>query len=233
MPSRARSSTPTARPPPAARQRHEGPHRALRAGNARPRFRFTTRLVATGPVRNGRLDGDLILAGSGDPTLDTDALGQLAADLKAAGIREVAGALRIDDGGAAALPWIDPDQPDHVGYNPTVGRPEPQLQPRPFRMEARRGRLQVTMEARAARSAPGWRWPAWTSPSAACPSSPTRLRDGIERWTVARGALGDGGSRWLPVRRPSDYAAEVFRTLARSARHRPAPRPPVRGRVAP
>jgi D-alanyl-D-alanine carboxypeptidase/D-alanyl-D-alanine-endopeptidase (penicillin-binding protein 4) len=33
---------------------------------------------------------------------------------------------------------------------------------------------------------------------------------------VARGALGTGGARWLPVRRPDLYAAEVFQILARS-----------------
>jgi D-alanyl-D-alanine carboxypeptidase/D-alanyl-D-alanine-endopeptidase (penicillin-binding protein 4) len=35
-------------------------------------------------------------------------------------------------------------------------------------------------------------------------------------WTVARGALGDSGGRWLPVRRPSAYLAEVFQMLARN-----------------
>jgi len=33
---------------------------------------------------------------------------------------------------------------------------------------------------------------------------------------VARRALGKGGSRWLPVRKPEVYAGEVFATLARS-----------------
>ncbi len=37
-----------------------------------------------------------------------------------------------------------------------------------------------------------------------------------EDWTVASAALGDGGSRWLPVRLPGLYVAEVFRTLARA-----------------
>jgi serine-type D-Ala-D-Ala carboxypeptidase/endopeptidase (penicillin-binding protein 4) len=36
-----------------------------------------------------------------------------------------------------------------------------------------------------------------------------------DEWTVARSALGNGGGRWLPVRRPPDYLAEVFQTLAR------------------
>jgi D-alanyl-D-alanine carboxypeptidase/D-alanyl-D-alanine-endopeptidase (penicillin-binding protein 4) len=39
---------------------------------------------------------------------------------------------------------------------------------------------------------------------------------GVEDWTVASEALGKGGSRWLPVRDPGRYVAEVFRTLARA-----------------
>jgi D-alanyl-D-alanine carboxypeptidase/D-alanyl-D-alanine-endopeptidase (penicillin-binding protein 4) len=39
--------------------------------------------------------------------------------------------------------------------------------------------------------------------------------EGRDHWTVARGALGDDGSRWLPVRRPAAYVAEVFEVLAR------------------
>jgi D-alanyl-D-alanine carboxypeptidase/D-alanyl-D-alanine-endopeptidase (penicillin-binding protein 4) len=35
-----------------------------------------------------------------------------------------------------------------------------------------------------------------------------------EVWNVARGALGKGGARWLPVRKPELYAGDVFRTLA-------------------
>ena len=41
-------------------------------------------------------------------------------------------------------------------------------------------------------------------------------RAGRDEWTVARGALGREGARWLPVRRPGLYAGEVFATLARS-----------------
>ena len=48
----------------------------------------------------------------------------------------------------------------------------------------------------------------------------------VEEWTVAKSALGKGGSRWLPVRRPDLYAGDVFQTLAR-AQGVPLPAPEV------
>ncbi|MEP5247738.1 MAG: D-alanyl-D-alanine carboxypeptidase, partial [Alphaproteobacteria bacterium] len=35
-------------------------------------------------------------------------------------------------------------------------------------------------------------------------------------WTVAKSALGTGGARWLPIRRPGVYAGDIFTTIARS-----------------
>ena len=83
-------------------------------------YRFKTRLMATGPVSNGRLKGDLVLVGGGDPTLTTDDLAEMAAGLKRAGVREVTGKFKVN---ASALPYvksIDSSQPDHVGYSPAV-----------------------------------------------------------------------------------------------------------------
>jgi len=36
----------------------------------------------------------------------------------------------------------------------------------------------------------------------------------VDAWTVARGQLGDAGSRWLPVRNPALYAGQAFAALA-------------------
>ena len=70
-----------------------------------PEFRFETRLEARGRVRDGVLAGDLVLVGSGDPSLGalayekagcTEVFVRMAASLRAAGIREVTGSVLGD-----------------------------------------------------------------------------------------------------------------------------------------
>ena len=57
--------------------------------------RFETKVVVTGQLANGIVTGDLVLAGGGDPTLDTDRLAEMAAALKAAGITGVKGGFKV------------------------------------------------------------------------------------------------------------------------------------------
>ncbi len=65
-----------------------------------PEFRFETRLVATAkPDQGGRLAGDLILVGSGDPTLTRDDLDRLVESLSGVGV--ITGEVRVD---ASAFP---------------------------------------------------------------------------------------------------------------------------------
>ncbi len=47
-----------------------------------------------GPLKEGVLDGDLILQGDGDPSLDDHSLWSLAAQLKGAGLTSVQGPAR-------------------------------------------------------------------------------------------------------------------------------------------
>jgi D-alanyl-D-alanine carboxypeptidase/D-alanyl-D-alanine-endopeptidase (penicillin-binding protein 4) len=66
-----------------------------------PSYRIPTRVLADGPLRNGRLEGRLILYGMGDPTLgtatSTDWADRLAGQLAAHGVRAVHGDLIADD----------------------------------------------------------------------------------------------------------------------------------------
>jgi serine-type D-Ala-D-Ala carboxypeptidase/endopeptidase (penicillin-binding protein 4) len=62
-----------------------------------PAFRWHTEVWVTGPVRNRRLEGDLILRGGGDPSLTTERLWTMLREIRALGITEIAGDLVIDD----------------------------------------------------------------------------------------------------------------------------------------
>lgn len=69
-----------------------------------PEYRFTTWLVADGPVENGVLHGDLLLYGTGDPTLatrmpdrPTGGMERFVEAVREAGIREIRGQV-VGDG---------------------------------------------------------------------------------------------------------------------------------------
>ncbi|WP_245866475.1 D-alanyl-D-alanine carboxypeptidase/D-alanyl-D-alanine endopeptidase [Oceaniglobus roseus] len=179
-------------------------------------YTFKTRLLATGPVTNGRIEGDLILAGGGDPDLDTDALGEMAAELKRIGVREVAGRFRVWSGALPEVREIDPLQPDHLAYNPSVGGLNLNYNRVHFEWRRSGGAYDVAMDARSAKYSPGVTVAKMSVADRAGPVYTYTEKDDTDIWTVAKGALGGGGSRWLPVRRPDLYAGEVFQTLARA-----------------
>lgn len=194
--------------------------------------RFRTELLGTGPVIEGRLAGDLILRGGGDPTLDTDALAGLAAALKEAGVREITGTFRTDAQALPELPFIDGDQPDHVGYNPAVSALNLNYNRVHFEWARRGSDYDVTMQARAREFSPGVDVARMEIVDRSAPVYDYVATDGVDRWSVARGALGKEGARWLPVRRPAAYAGDVFRTLARSQGIILKAGPPIEGPVA-
>ena len=74
---------------------------AVTLGELGPDYRIPTRVLATSDIRNGRLNGPLVLYGMGDPTLGADAstaqwADQLATQLAAQGLRHVHGDLVAD-----------------------------------------------------------------------------------------------------------------------------------------
>lgn len=56
-----------------------------------PEYRFHTRVYTRGSLRNGVLEGDIYLKGSGDPTFSYEGLLRLAQDAYNAGIRSISG----------------------------------------------------------------------------------------------------------------------------------------------
>jgi len=178
--------------------------------------RFETRLVATGPLEGGVLRGDLVLAGGGDPTLDTDALADMAAALKRAGVREVTGAFRVWGGAVPYRRAIEPRQPVHAGYNPALSGLSLNFNRVHFEWTRAGGDYAISMDARSGRYRPDVTVARMRIADRNFPVYTYQDAGARDDWTVARGALGGGGARWLPVRKPELYAGEVFSTFARS-----------------
>ncbi|MEO1563663.1 MAG: D-alanyl-D-alanine carboxypeptidase/D-alanyl-D-alanine-endopeptidase [Pseudomonadota bacterium] len=173
-------------------------------------FRFETRVIATGPVEGGIVQGDLVLQGGGDPLLDTDGLFNMASGLRDQGIRGVTGRFLFADGAISNVDQVDNDQPEWVGYNPALSGLN--LNFNRVYFEWKGGELSLT--AKSDNHAPPVSGVKIAITEKADPVFDHDTRGDEEVWTVARPALGNGGSRWLPVRAPGAYAADVFRTLA-------------------
>jgi len=63
-----------------------------------PAYRWRTDVFVDGELKDGRLDGNLMLKGYGDPFLVTERVWQLLRSIRHKGIREISGDLSLDDG---------------------------------------------------------------------------------------------------------------------------------------
>lgn len=82
-----------------------------------PGFTWKTRVATDGPIRDGRLTGNLHLVGSGDPLLDIGRLWKLLARLRASGVSQVDGDIVLD-ASALRLPPHDPAAFDNRPLRP-------------------------------------------------------------------------------------------------------------------
>lgn len=178
-----------------------------------PAYRFATRVLASGGISGGIVQGDLVLAGGGDPTLTTDQLGDLAAALRQQGLRGITGRFLVAGGALPRIARIDAGQPDHVGYNPSIAGLNLNFNRVHFEWKRGSAGWQVGMDARGDRFVPAVRMARARIVDREAPLFTYDRAGGEERWTVAAASLGKGGSRWLPVRQPEAYAGEVFQTL--------------------
>jgi D-alanyl-D-alanine carboxypeptidase/D-alanyl-D-alanine-endopeptidase (penicillin-binding protein 4) len=177
--------------------------------------RFKTQLIATGPIQNGVLAGDLVLKGGGDPTLSTDDLFAMAGRLKAAGVTSVRGKLRVY-GGMKVINEIDREQPEHVGYNPAVAGLNLNFNRVYLEWKRTGSGYSMKMDARSEKIRPGVGFAKTTVTARALPIFKYSGAGGKDNWSVASKALGKAGGRWLPARRPEIYAGDVLQTVARS-----------------
>ncbi|HHX91317.1 MAG TPA: D-alanyl-D-alanine carboxypeptidase/D-alanyl-D-alanine-endopeptidase [Paracoccus sp.] len=175
--------------------------------------RFITRVLARdGAISGGVLRGDLVLQGGGDPGLQTADLAAMADALIAQGLRRVEGRFLVDDRALPTIAQIAAEQPVQAGYNPAISGMNLNFNRVHFQWARSGGQMQLTMDARSNREVP----PVSVIGIGAHDGGPvyTYASTGqSEAWTVQRQALGNDGSRWLPVRRPGAYAGDVLRAL--------------------
>lgn len=176
-------------------------------------FRFTTQVIATGPIQNGIVQGDLILSGSADPSLDTDGLNELVTQVASKGIRGITGAFRYYGGAVPYEETIDKDQPDHVGYSPAISGLNLNYNRVHFGWKRAKRGYEMAMDARSDHIQPAVSMVTMAIKDRQTPLFTYAKRQNSESWTVASAALGKGGTRWMPVRLPDLYAADVFHTL--------------------
>lgn len=179
-----------------------------------PDYRFETQVLATGPIENGELRGDLVLKGGGDPELDTDSLLPLITALTKQGVSKVAGALLADGSALPQVSEITTAQEVDAAYNPSVSGLNLNYNRVHVKWDARKGHELLAVEAPSSRlSSPVdiVRVALASSPDA--PLFDVHHEDGHEVWQMARRAYRGQAARWLPVKRPEAYAADVFRKL--------------------
>lgn len=68
-------------------------------------YRWRTRVLATAPVVQGRLEGDVWIAGSGDPSLSREEIRGIIGLLRSRGITEIDGDVVADDRAFEEAPW--------------------------------------------------------------------------------------------------------------------------------
>ncbi len=181
-----------------------------------PQHRFETQVLTRGPIRDGVLEGDLVLRGGGDPELDSAALAALAV-AAARRLRAVSGRFIVE--GAAIAAMIDDDQPPDAAYNPAIGA---------LNLNFNRVRLAWSRRAGGVDAGLSAHSEALSPPAAAldlvleaadcgCPAFSHDASGAREAWRVRADALRGDGAVFLPVRRPAAYAAALFRDAAAEA----------------
>ncbi|HUF56262.1 MAG TPA: D-alanyl-D-alanine carboxypeptidase/D-alanyl-D-alanine-endopeptidase [Thermohalobaculum sp.] len=180
--------------------------------------RFETVVAAAGVLKGETLEGDLVLIGAGDPELDTDALEPLVRRTIAAGIRNITGRFLVDASAGPRIVELDPEQPADVTYNPSLTGLNLNYNRVRLEWDAGKGEAGLDLLALGERLAPPARsFEMAIDPRPDAPVFTHEFGPQGEVWRMAKRAFRGTGSRWLPVRQPELYAAQVFRDLAGEA----------------
>ncbi|HEX6135007.1 MAG TPA: D-alanyl-D-alanine carboxypeptidase/D-alanyl-D-alanine-endopeptidase [Longimicrobiales bacterium] len=188
-----------------------------------PEFRYNTFLMATGPIRDGVLEGDVVVYGTGDPTL-SDRFGDklyvwnaFADTLQALGVLEIRGSV-VGDGSYFSGPGAGEGWQDgymNASYAASAGALSfaenvATLQVRPGSQVGWRPEVELV---------PGGEGVAIVNQATTVAGGSTRIsaaRIAYDGPIVVRGQIARGAKpvlRTVPVSDPERYAAAVFRDV--------------------
>lgn len=182
-----------------------------------PTFSWQTPVYFDGPVRNGVLQGNLVIKGQGDPKLVLERLWLLLRRVQALGVRDVQGDIVLDRG-AFAIPALDPAAFDGEPLRPYNAAPDALL------VNYKTVTITLVPDGRVARirtepTLAGVQWPA-TVPLAAgeCGAWPAALRADFAQPQQVRFAgsfpAACGERSWqIAYPDPDRYAARAIAAL--------------------
>ena len=196
---------------------------------------FTTTIEAIGEESGGILDGNLILRGGSDPTLSNDDLVILVDNLWDNGLRKVDGKFIVDSSDAIYHGEIDSDQPEHLSYNPSISGLNLNFNRVLFEWEKVNGLYSFQFHAISAIN----NFDISTT-DVNFSKSKHKFKDNNyngknDTWFFDHSFLEKAKKRWLPVRNPDNYAAELFWKIA-DKKGMDLPKPeirhyPIKGKV--
>ncbi|MBF0342180.1 MAG: D-alanyl-D-alanine carboxypeptidase/D-alanyl-D-alanine-endopeptidase [Magnetococcales bacterium] len=170
--------------------------------------RFVTSVQTPGKVVNGVLQGDLILVGGGDPSLNMSGMIDLVHQLQSQGVQQVQGRFLFDETAMIPEANISQEQNDEESYNQGLSA---------LTLDANRVRMRWMINKSGqlmTQTMPNLRHIIISS-APSSKSGPALLYLGgekEERWSLnTRG--GRSGWDWIPLKRPGRHAALAFRAL--------------------
>jgi len=128
----------------------------------------------------------------------------------------VRGDFYVWGGALPSVEEIDPAQLDHLGYNPAISGLNLNFNRVHFEWKRNGANYDIVMDARSTNFRPDVTVATMQVVDRGAPVFAYADDGDTDRWSVARSALNNEGSRWLPVRVPALYAGEVFATFARA-----------------
>jgi D-alanyl-D-alanine carboxypeptidase/D-alanyl-D-alanine-endopeptidase (penicillin-binding protein 4) len=175
---------------------------------------FTTTIEAIGEENGGIIDGNLILRGGSDPTLSNDDLVMLVDNLWDNGLRKVDGKFIVDSSDAIYHREIDLDQPEYLSYNPSISGLNLNFNRVLFEWDEMNGLYSFQLQARSAIN----NFDVSTT-KVNFSKSKHQFKDNNyngknDTWFFDHSFLEKAKKRWLPVRNPDNYAAELFWKIA-------------------